>query len=107
MGARSLGAPTWLAEAVALAWHAPGGALPPPYQWHRLSLRARAPEQHSGTPSMAISVGTLTRCAHGALPGIDYHSLTNGVAFPFVLKRLRNTPTRPQWPSPRTPGTPV
>ena len=25
------------------------------YQWHRLPLRARAPEQHSGTPSRGIS----------------------------------------------------
>ena len=56
MGARSLGAPTWLAEGVALVWHAPGGALPSPYQWRRLFHRARAPQQHSGTPSRAISV---------------------------------------------------
>ena len=55
MGARSVGAPTWLAEAVALAWHAPGGVLPPPYQWRRLSLCARAPAQHSGTPARAVS----------------------------------------------------
>ena len=55
MGARSLGAPTWLGEGVALAWHAPGGVTPPAYQWRRLSLRARAHEQHSGTPSRAIS----------------------------------------------------
>ena len=55
MGGWSLGAPTCLAEAVALAWHGPGGALPPAYQWRRRSLRARAPEQHSRTPSRAIS----------------------------------------------------
>ena len=30
MGARSLGAPTWLGEDVALAWRAPGVALPRP-----------------------------------------------------------------------------
>ena len=48
VGSRSFGAPTWLAEAVALAWHSPRGVLPPPYQLRRLSLRARAPEQHSG-----------------------------------------------------------
>ena len=33
MGARSLGAPTWVGEGVALAWHAPGAALAPPYRW--------------------------------------------------------------------------
>ena len=55
MGGCSLGAPTSLAEAVALARHAPGGALPPPYQRRRRSLRARAPEQHTGTLSRSIS----------------------------------------------------
>ena len=40
---------TWLADAVALAWHALGGPPRPPCQWRRLSLRAQPPEQHSGT----------------------------------------------------------
>ena len=80
MGARSLGAPTWLAEAVALAWHAPGGALPPSYQWRRLSLRDRAPEQHSGTPSRAESVGTKRRydtCSyqHATKPSLDSNTI--------------------------------
>ena len=128
MGGCSLGAPTWLGEAVALAWHAPGGALPPPYQWRRLSLRARAPEQHSGTPSRGISTHArfepweavesnrwgdahsgrprgLVRLWlwHGTLLGVRHHLRTSGVAFPFVLERLSNTPARPQEASPRTP----
>ena len=45
----------------ALAWRAPGGPSRPPYQWRRLSLRARAPEQSSGTPSRGISTGVLRR----------------------------------------------
>ena len=49
----SLGVSTLLGGDEALAWHAPGGFLRPPYQWRRLSLRARAPEQHSGTPLRA------------------------------------------------------
>ena len=68
-----IGAPTWLAEAVALAWHAPRGVhvcyhpstpipVAPPFRaapcaLERPARRApseRAPEQHSGTPSRAI-----------------------------------------------------
>ena len=45
----------WLTDDVALAWHAPSGSPRPPYQCRRLSLRARAPEQHYDTPSRAIS----------------------------------------------------
>ena len=41
----------WLGEAEALVWHAPGGRWCTAYQRRCLSLRARAPEQHSGTPS--------------------------------------------------------
>ena len=35
--------------------------------------------------------------------GVRYHLHISGVAFPFVLKRLSNTPARPQEPSLRTP----
>ena len=78
MGRCSLGVPTWLADDAALAWHAPGGRPRRPYQWRCLSLRDRAPEQHSDTPSRAISTyavggrgrasdgGMLTRGAHVA-----------------------------------------
>ena len=41
MGVCSLGAPTLLAEAAALAWHAPEGALPPPYQRRHLLVPTR------------------------------------------------------------------
>ena len=51
MGRCSLGVPTWRGGDEALAQHAPGGLPRRPYQWRRLSLRARAPEQHSTTPS--------------------------------------------------------
>ena len=51
MGGCSRRLPTLLDGDAALAWHAPGGLPRPPYQWRRLPLRARAPEQHSGTPS--------------------------------------------------------
>ena len=55
MGERSLGAATMLGGDEAWAWRAPRGLLRPAYQWRCLSLRARAPEQPSGTPSRGIS----------------------------------------------------
>ena len=51
----SLRVSTLLGGDEALAWHAPGGVLRPPYQWRRLSLRARIPEQHS---AQNLSVNT-------------------------------------------------
>ena len=66
MGERSLRVPTLLGGDVALACHAPGGPPRPAYQWYRLLLRDRAPEQSSGTPSRGISGGTFTRGVHVA-----------------------------------------
>ena len=40
---------------------------------------------------------------HGTLLGVRHHLRTSGVAFPFVIERLSNTPARPQEPSPCTP----
>ena len=34
------------------------------------------------------------RLWHGALLGVSYALRTSGVAFPFVLERLSNTPAR-------------
>ena len=96
--------------------------LPPPHQQRRLSLRARAPEQHTGTPSRGTSafepweaVGEQTMCGcahsgrrrcllrlrlrHETLMGVCYHFRTSGVAIPVVLERLSNTPARLQEPS--------
>ena len=55
MEIRSVRVRTWLGEAEAPARYAPGRPLRPLYQWRRGSLRARSPEQSSGTPSRAIS----------------------------------------------------
>ena len=41
----------WRGDDAALAWAVPGGRPRTAYQRRRLSLRARAPEQRSGTPS--------------------------------------------------------
>ena len=82
-----------------------GAPLRPPYQWRRGSLRARAPGQHSGTPSRAISAhARFESCeaccehavTHGTLLGVRHHLRTSGVAFSFVLERLSNTPARLQ-----------
>ena len=128
MGRCSLGARTSLAEAVALAWHASGGVQPPAYQLRRLLLRARAPEQHSSTPSREAAPRTPDlsrgrpcesnqwgeahlRCPrysaamglrHGTLLGVPYARRTSGVVFPLMLDRLSNTAARLQEPSPRT-----
>ena len=40
---------------------------------------------------------------HGTLLGVPYALRTSGIAFPFVLERLSNTPARLQEASPRTP----
>ena len=39
---------------------------------------------------------------HGTLLAVGHALRTSGVAFPFVLERLSNTPARHQEPSPRT-----
>ena len=49
-----------------------------------------------GLPTMRLWHGTLLVVVHVAR--------TSGAAFPFVLERLSNTPTRLQEPSPRTPA---
>ena len=77
-----------------------GAPLRPPYQWRRGSLRARAPGQHSGTPSRGISTHArvlghvsmgetmLTRhpCHHG-----QGHATTAGVS---TRRKRMNTANR-------------
>ena len=108
---------------MAPAWHAPGRPLRPRHQRRRGSLRARAPEQHSGTPSR----GTFSRarpcvserwkdahsdCArglvrlwlrHGTLLVAHRDLSTSGVVVSFVLSRLSNTLVRHHEPPPRSP----
>ena len=51
MGACSLKMDTRLGDDTALAWHASDGSRRLAYHSHRVSLRARAPEQPSSMPS--------------------------------------------------------
>ena len=87
------------------------------------SLSARAPEQHSGTPSRGIltharlcepAVGRRSLRSHacrrfgrlwlrhGTLPGLPYAFRASGAAVSFVLESLSNTPARLQDASSRT-----
>ena len=128
MDARSLGACACLGDDAALARHAPGGRARARYQRHRLSLRARAPEQHYRTPSTAISaharfepceavvgmrwthahservrVVATTRLWRATLLAAGRALGTSGVGFVFVLAPLSITTARLQQPSPHTP----
>ena len=94
---RSLGAPTWLGEAVASAWHAPERPWRPPRQGRRGSFRARAPEQYSGTLSSESDVSLLTRglvklcLRHGTLVGALCNTLARSqlaAVCPFCTRRV-------------------
>ena len=54
--------------------------------------------QASGCPRCLAAM----RLWHGTLLGVSYALHTSGVAFPFVIERLSNTPARPQEASPHT-----
>ena len=62
---------------------------------------ANMPDLHlairSGCPRYSVAM----RLWRGTLLGGGYALRTSGVAFPFVLERLSNTPPRPQEASPR------
>ena len=98
-----------LVSAVAPAWHAPGRSPRPPYQGRRGSC-ARAPEQHSGTPSIRMEpllVGQPsfvlggTALSHGSgisvaqerpktIIALHAHAAVSRTA----LTRVRTSPTR-------------
>ena len=95
IGARSLWARAWRGDDAAVTWPAPGGRPRTTYQRRRLSLRARAPEQHSGTPSSGVSVHAAFSFA--VLPrvrGVQPVARTLHTAAPRLESQLRALPAR-------------
>ena len=58
-----------------------------------------------GAPTWLGEVVALA--ARGTLLGVRHHLRTSGVAFPFVIERLRNTAARSHQPSPDLRARPI